>query len=78
MNDFITDSEYRIVVEKRPGEDFERFYPEIKRINRWENTQLPIEIRYYKNEIVCRNHIEMLKERDKINNGGYITKIINL
>ena len=75
---------YRIVVEKRPGESFSRYYPEIYRSTSmtddclWMNTQMPIEIRWYKDIEDCVSHINKLKEFDRIRNKEYVVDIIEM
>lgn len=75
-------NEYRIRVEKRPDESFSRFYPEIKQYkgktiyHDWINTQIPIEIRWYKTPEECEKHIDSLINWDKECDGGYTTEII--
>ena len=75
-------NEYRIRVEKRPDEDFTRFYPEVKRYkgknvyHEWINTQIPCEIRWYKTQDECEKHIENLYNWDKKFDDSYTTEII--
>jgi hypothetical protein len=67
---------YRIRVEQIPQEEFQRFYPEVSYDNdgTFINTQLPIEIRWYKSEEECRNHIDNLKKLET----NYTIKYINI
>jgi hypothetical protein len=73
-------NEYRIRVEKRPDEDFKRYYPEVKYSfdkTKFQNTQLPCEIRWYKDIGECEKHIDMLKNNDKELSGSYTIEIID-
>ena len=73
MNEY----KYRIRVEKRPNEDFKRFYPEAKKFigktvySKWENTQMPVEVKWYKNEEECEKHLDRLCEWDRKFNDDY-------
>ena len=58
--------EYRIRVEERPGEDFKRFYPEVKVYkgktvyHDWVNTMSPLGTNYYLSKEECVDHLKEL------------------